>query len=233
MTLIDRGGHQAGRGRSEADGSYRLQTPGAGTYTLVAVAISYRPHASMVTVGGQPADLDVVLAGASSLTGTVRTAGSGTPVPGAAASLADGAGEIVAAGSTDETGRYVLADLAAGSYTLAVSAPPCQPVALPVIIGADSHPTQDAELACGGRLEGAARTPLGVAVPDARVTVLDAAGNVTAMTTTGADGTYSVEHLAAGEYTVVAAGYPPAASTLRLSPGQSLAHDVRLGHPEA
>jgi hypothetical protein len=70
-------------------------------------------------------------------------------------------------------------------------------------------------------------------VPDTRVTVLDAAGNVTAVTTTAADGTYAFENLAAGEYTVIAAGYPPAASTLRLSPGQSHAHDVLLSHPEA
>jgi hypothetical protein len=233
VTLIDRGGRQAGRGCSEPDGSYRLRTPGTGTYTLVAVAASHQPYASMVVVSGQPADVDVVLAAASSLAGTVRAAGSGTPVPGATASLADSGGEIVAVGTTDQAGRYVLSDLPAGRYTLAVSAPSCQPAALPVVIGEGSRATQDAELAFGGRLEGAARNTRGAAVPDTRVTVLDAAGNVTALTTTGADGTYAVENLAAGEYTVIAAGYPPVASTLRLTPGQAHAHDLRLGHPDA
>ena len=233
MTLIDRSGRQAGRGHSEPDGSYRLRTPGTGTYTLVAVAASHQPYASMVMVGGQPADVDVVLAATSSLAGTVRAAGSGTAVTGATASLADSGGEIVAVGTTDQAGRYVLGDLPAGRYTLAVSAPSCQPTALPVVIAEGSQATQDAELAFGGRLAGAARTTVGAAVPDARVTVLDAAGNVTAVTTTGADGTYSFENLAAGEYTVIATGYPPVASTLRLSPGQAQAHDLRLGHPEA
>lgn len=231
LTLIDRAGHQASRGRSEPDGSYRVQTPGAGTYTLVAAAASYRPQAATVAVGGHPADHDVVLIGSSSLTGTVRAAGSGSPVPGATASLANSGGEIVTAGSTDETGRYLLDDLHAGSYTLAVSAPCCQPVALPVVIAAGGQATLDAELASGGRLAGAARTARGEVVPDALVTVLDAAGNVAAVTTTAADGTYALDNLAPGEYTVIAAGYPPAASTLRLSPGQSHAHDLLLGHP--
>jgi hypothetical protein len=47
------------------------------------------------------------------------------------------------------------------------------------------------------------------------VTVLNAAGNVAAVTTTAADGTYALGNLAAGEYTMIAAGYPPARSGSR------------------
>jgi hypothetical protein len=90
--------------------------------------------------------------------------------------------------------------------------------------------TQDLDLACGGRLAGQARGALGAAVPDVRVAVLDAAGHVVAATTTGADGTYEFGNLAAGEYTVIAAGYPPVASAIMLTPGKSHAHDVRLSH---
>ena len=68
---------------------------------------------------------------------------------------------------------------------------------------------------------------------DARITVLDAAGNVVAATITGPDGTYVFDRLAAGEYTVIASGYPPVAATLRLTPGQSRPHDIRLGYPQA
>jgi hypothetical protein len=232
VTLIDRSGHQAGRGHTEADGSYRVQTPGSGVYTLVAVAPAHQPHASTVMVAGQPADLDVVLAGASSLAGTVRVAGTGVPVPGATASLADEGGEVMAVGQTDESGRYLLPDLTAGRYTLAVSAPGYQPGATAVLIGPAGQATQDMELTCGGRLEGVARTTLGAVIPDVRVSLLDGTGRVTAVTTTAADGTYSFENLAAGEYTVIASGYPPAASTVRLSSGQSHAHDVQLAYPE-
>jgi hypothetical protein len=185
-----------------------------------------------VLVGSRLADVDLVLAGSSSLAGTVRAASDGTPVPGATASLADESGEIVAADRTGQTGRYLLTDLTAGSYTLAVSAPSCDPAAVPVTIAEGGQATRDVKLAFGGRLEGAARTPAGHPIPDARVTVLDAAGNVTAATITGPDGTYVLENLPAGEYTVIASGYPPVATSLRLSPGLPQAHDIRLAHPQ-
>jgi len=54
MTLIDPAGRQAGRGSTAPDGSYRISTPGQGTYTLIAMASAHRPHASAVRVGGEP-----------------------------------------------------------------------------------------------------------------------------------------------------------------------------------
>jgi hypothetical protein len=238
VTLIDRNGNQVGRGQSEPDGSFLLRTPGAASYTLVAAATAHRPQAVTVLVGSRPADVDLLLTGTSSLTGTVRAASDGTPVPGATASLADESGEIVAVGRTGQTGRFLLAGLTAGSYTLAVSAPPtsasaphCAPAAVPVTIAEGGQTTRDMELASGGRLEGAVRTPAGRPVPDAQITVIDAAGNVTAAATTGPDGKYLLDNLPAGEYTLVASGYPPVATSLRLAPGRRETHDVRLAHP--
>jgi hypothetical protein len=147
--------------------------------------------------------------------------------------LADLRGEVVAAGSTDEAGRYVLEDLAPGPYTLALSAPSCQPTALQVVVADGEETAQDAELRAGARVEGTARTTTGTPVPDARVTLLDTDGNVVAVATTGPDGGYSFENLAEGDYTVIASGYPPAANRLRISSGQPHSHDVQLGHPEA
>jgi hypothetical protein len=231
VTLIDRSGNQVGRGPSEPDGSFLLRTPGAASYTLVAAAAAHRPQAATVLVGSGPADVGLVLTGTSNLAGTVRAARDGTRVPGATASLADESGEIVAVARTGRTGRFQLADLTAGSYTLAVSAPSCHPAAVPVTIAEGSQTTQDVELAFGGRLEGTTCTPAGRPVPEARVTVLNAAGNVTAAATTGSDGRYVLENLSAGEYTVIASGYPPVATSLRLAPGRSHTHDIRLAHP--
>jgi hypothetical protein len=92
--------------------------------------------------------------------------------------------------------------------------------------------TQDADLRSGARVRGTARTTAGDAIPDARVMLLDGDGNVAGLARTGDDGGYSFENLPEGDYTVVASGYPPAASRLRVSSGEAQAHDVQLGHPE-
>jgi len=232
VTLIDPAGRQAGRGTTGPDGSYRISTPGQGTYTLIAMASAHRPHASAVRVGGVPVEVDVLLPGACRLTGTVRAAGTSSPLAGVTVTLADLRGEVVAASSTGEAGRYAIEDLAPGRYTLALSAPSCQPAALQVDVADGEETTLDAELQPGARVEGVARTASGATVPDARVALLDTDGNVAAMATTGPDGKYAFENLPEGDYTVIASGYPPAASRLRLSSGQPHSHDVQLGHAE-
>jgi uncharacterized protein YfaS (alpha-2-macroglobulin family) len=91
---------------------------------------------------------------------------------------------------------------------------------------------QDVALVGGSRLRGIATVGDGRAVPDARITLLDRTGNVVAMTTTDQAGEYAFSDLPEGDYTVIASGYPPVASTLRMTGGEQGLHDVRLGHPE-
>ena len=233
VTLIDPAGGQAARASSGDDGWYQVAAPTAGSYTLIAMAASHQPHASAVHAGDQPVDLDVLLSGASRLAGTVRAAATGAPLAGATVSLADPRGEVVAARSTDSHGQYVVADLAPGRYTLALSAPGCQPAAMPVTVADGDATSQDAELRAGAQVHGRARTAAGTPVPDARVMLLDSDGNVAGLAATEVDGSYSFENLPEGDYTVVASGYPPAASRLRVSSGEPHAHDVQLTHPEA
>ncbi|HEX4254254.1 MAG TPA: DHA2 family efflux MFS transporter permease subunit [Streptosporangiaceae bacterium] len=233
VTLIDPAGGQAARASSGDDGWYQLAAPTAGTYTLIAMAAFHQPHASAVHAGDQTVDLDVLLSGASRLAGTVRAAATGAPLAGATVSLADPRGEVVAARSTDSQGQYVVADLAPGRYTLALSAPGCQPAAMPVTVTDGDATSQDAELRAGAQVHGRARTATGTPVPDARVMLLDSDGNVAGLAATEVDGSYSFENLPEGDYTVVASGYPPAASRLRVSSAEPHAHDVQLTHPEA
>ena len=140
---------------------------------------------------------------------------------------------MVAAHSTDEQGRYLVADLAPGCYALALSAPGHQPTAMPVTVADGDATTQDAELRPGARVQGRARTAAGTPVPDARVMLLDGDGNVAGQAATEVDGSYSFENLPEGDYTVVASGYPPAASRLQVTSGEPHTHDVQLAHPEA
>ncbi|MFE0173381.1 MFS transporter [Streptomyces sp. NPDC059002] len=231
LTLIDVAGQQIGRGASGEDGRYALSTPGSGSFVLIAAAGGHQPQAVTVTVGERPVDLDVVLGGAGRLAGTVVTA-DGTPVRDAAVTLTDVRGEVVATTRSGREGGYVITELVAGEYTLAASAPAFRPAALPVTVQASRETRQDVELAGGAVLRGTVRASGGRPVEDARVTLLDAAGNVVDTLTTGADGTFRFVDLSSGEYTVIAAGYPPVATVLQVAGGGRTERDLQLGHED-
>ncbi|WP_405687733.1 MFS transporter [Streptomyces sp. NBC_01387] len=231
LTLIDVTGRQIGRGASGEDGRYALSVPGSGSYVLIAAAGGHQPQAVSVTVGERAVDLDVILGGAGRLAGTVVTA-DGTPVRDAAVTLTDVRGEVVATTRSGREGTYVITELVAGEYTLAGSAPAFRPAALPVSVQAARETRQDVELAGGAVLRGTVRASGGRPVEDARVTLLDAAGNVVDTLTTGADGAFRFVDLSSGEYTVIAAGYPPVATVLQVAGGGRTERDLQLGHED-
>ncbi|MFI7390654.1 MFS transporter [Streptomyces tendae] len=231
LTLIDVGGQQIGRGASGDDGRYALATPGSGAYVLIAAAGGHQPQAVSVTVGERPVELDVVLGGAGRLAGSVMTA-DGSPVRDATVTLTNVHGEVVATTRSGREGGYVITELVAGEYTLAASAPAFRPAALPVSVQAARETRQDVELAGGAVLRGTVRAGGGRVVEDARVTLLDAAGNVVDTLTTGPDGTFRFVDLSSGEYTVIAAGYPPVATVLQVAGGGRTERDLQLGHED-
>ncbi|MFF3314429.1 MFS transporter [Streptomyces sp. NPDC003035] len=231
LTLIDVQGQQIGRGGSGEDGRYALSVPGPGSYVLIAAAGGHQPQAVSVTVGERPVELDVVLGGAGRLAGTVLTA-DGSPVRDAAVTLTDVRGEVVASTRSGREGGYVITELVAGEYTLAASAPAFRPAAVPVSVQSSRETRQDIELAGGAVLRGTVRAGGGRAVEDARVTLLDAAGNVVDTLTTGPDGTFRFVDLSSGEYTVITAGYPPVATVLQVAGGGRTERDLHLGHED-
>ncbi|WP_371663616.1 MFS transporter [Streptomyces sp. NBC_00280] len=231
LTLIDVTGAQIGRGASAEDGRYTLSTPGSGAYVLIAAAGGHQPQAVTVTVGERPVELDLVLGGAGRLAGRVLTA-DGTAVPDAAVTLTNVHGEVVATTRSGYEGRYVVTELVAGEYTLAASAPAFRPAAVPVTVRASRETRQDVELAGGAVLRGTVRAGGGRPLEDARVTLLDVAGNVVDTLTTSADGTFRFLDLTSGEYTVIASGYPPVATVLQVAGGGRTERDLQLGHED-
>ncbi|MFJ4206353.1 MFS transporter [Streptomyces sviceus] len=230
LTLIDIAGAQTGRGASGEDGRFALSTPGPGSYVLIAAASGHQPQAVSVTIGDRPVELDIVLGGAGRLAGRVLT--DGAPVPDATVTLTDARGEVVATTRSGPEGAYVITELVAGEYTLAAGAPAFRPAALPVTVRASRDTRQDVELAGGAVLRGTVRAGGGRAVEDARVTLLDVAGNVVDTLTTGPDGTFRFVDLTGGEYTVIAAGYPPVATVLQVAGGGRTERDLQLGHED-
>ncbi|GHI02957.1 MFS transporter [Streptomyces cellostaticus] len=231
LTLVDVAGQQIGRGASGEDGRYALSTPGSGSYVLIAAAGGHQPQAVTVTVGERPVELDVVLGGAGRLAGSVFTA-DGSAVRDATVTLTNVHGEVVATTRSGREGGYLITELVAGEYTLAASAPAFRPAALPVTVQAARETRQDIELAGGAVLKGTVRSGGGRPVEDARVTLLDAAGNVVDTLTTGPEGTFRFVDLSSGEYTVIAAGYPPVATVLQVAGGGRTERDLQLGHED-
>jgi EmrB/QacA subfamily drug resistance transporter len=228
LTLVDMEGRQVARSGSGPDGRFALAAPRGGNYVLIAAAPGHQPQAVTVAVGGRPVELDVVLGGTGRLSGAVRSA-EGAPVADATVTLTDGRGEVVATTHADSDGAYHFRDLVSGRYTLAVSARAYRPAAIAVEVGASGESRQDVAMAGSGTLRGTVRTTSGHPVAEARVTLLDSAGTVVAAFTTGTDGAFRFTDLEPGEYTVMASGYPPVATALRIEDGHT-ERDLHLSH---
>ncbi|MER6070512.1 MFS transporter [Streptomyces sp. NPDC001817] len=230
VTLISLSGRQLGRAVAQADGSYSVDAPGTGSYVLIASADGYQPQASTVVVGEEPVSYDILLSGTSGLTGVVRAAGSALPVKDAMVIVTDVRGDLLATAATGEQGDFAFTDLVPGAVTMAVNASGFRPRALPVEIGATGLTRIEIDLDAGARLQGVVRAPHGP-LADARVTLVDQAGNVVGTATTGTDGAYAFTDLDSGEYTVIATGYPPVATALTVAGPGADGHDIELAHP--
>ncbi|MGY1499142.1 MFS transporter [Streptomyces sp. QTS52] len=230
VTLISLTGRQLGRAVAQGDGGYALDAPGTGSYVLIASADGFQPQASTVVVNGEPVAYDILLSGTSGLGGLVRGNETGVPVKDAMVIVTDVRGDVLATGTTGEQGEFTFAELVPGAVTVAVNAAGYRPRALPVEVGGTGVTRVEVELASGAQVQGVVRAPHGP-LGDARVTLVDAAGNVVGSATTGADGAYAFADLDSGEYTVIATGYPPVATALTVTGRGADDHDIELAHP--
>ncbi|MES5819071.1 MFS transporter [Streptomyces sp. RG80] len=230
VTLISLAGRQLGRSVTQADGSYAVDAPSVGSYVLIASADGFQPQASTVVVHGEPVAYDVLLSGTSGLSGVVRAVDGALPVKDAMVIVTDVRGDLLATGTTGEQGEFGFAELVPGAVTVAVNAAGYRPRALPVEAGGTGVTRVEVELESGAQVLGVVRAPHGP-LADARVTLVDAAGNVVGTATTGSDGAYAFTDLDAGDYTVIATGYPPVATALTVGGRGTDGHDIELAHP--
>lgn len=146
--------------------------------------------------------------------------------------VTDVRGDVLATGKSGDAGEFTFGELVPGAVTVAVNAAGFRPLALPVEIGGQGVTRVDAALRAGALVQGVVRAGSGRRpLPDARVTLVDAAGNVIATSTTGEDGAYAFADLDAGEYSVIATGYPPVAGSLTVAGHGLDGHDIELAHP--
>jgi EmrB/QacA subfamily drug resistance transporter len=233
LTLIDLGGRQVDRAITQGDGAYALTAPVAGPYMLITAADGHQPQAASIVVGHRPLGYDVTLSGTAGLAGVVRSAATGARVMGAMVVVTDAHGEVIASTETGPDGEFSFDDLVAGTFVVAVSAGGHRPGALPVDVAGQSTTRCEVELPAGARVHGTVRAGTDdLLLADARVTLVDAAGNVVATATTGADGEYAFEDLDPGPYTVIASGYPPVAAAVTIGDTGAETFGLTLSHPE-
>ncbi|WP_228001801.1 MFS transporter [Nocardia australiensis] len=232
VTLIDPRGRQVSRATGDADGGYRIDPPEAGNYVLIASAAGHQPAAISVSIGYRPQELDLTLMGSGELSGVVRSAGRQEPLPGATVTLTDMRGEVVGAAITAGDGAYLCQGVVSGTYTLVAVAEHMRPSAVTLTVPDSGLLRHDIDLAPMAVLAGSAWADGDRAVADVQITVLDAAGDLTATTRTDASGHFVVTDLPEGQYTVVARGYPPVSSRVTVSGGE-ISHDVQLGYESA
>ncbi|MFE2374440.1 DHA2 family efflux MFS transporter permease subunit [Streptomyces sp. NPDC059398] len=229
VTLIDQGGRQVARAVPAPDGSYALSAP-YGRYVLVASAPDCRPKISELVLGTEPVAHNVRLGGTGGLFGTVGTAAG--PLEGALLVVTDTEGSVVDSTVSAADGGYRLPALPPGAYTLTAGAEGHQPYAALVTVAGSAPTRHDAALTAAATVRGTVHGPQGAPVEDALVTLVDAAGNVVGRHTTGPDGVYTFTGLTGVDYTVIAAGYPPAASQLTVPSDAQDGFDVLLGHSD-
>ncbi|WP_319945429.1 MSCRAMM family protein [Nocardia macrotermitis] len=230
LTLIDQRGHQVSRATGNQHGEYVIEPPTAGSYVLIVSASGHQPAAVNVTVDGRPQRLDVPLQGSGEVSGTVRSTADLRPVAGATITLTDMRGEVVGAAVTGARGDYACQGVVSGVYTLVAVVEHMRPTAITLTVPDSGVLAQDVELGAMSVLNGSVWAD-GRAVPDAQVIVQDATGGILGSVHTDQDGNYSVTDLTEGQYTVVARGYPPVSSRVRVT-GSQVNHDLQLGYDQ-
>ncbi|MFH8979646.1 MFS transporter [Streptomyces varsoviensis] len=218
VTLIDTAGRQLGRTVSGSDGRYGVRAPEAGSFVVIGSAAGLRPRATTVPVTDAPVACELRLDGGDGVTGTVRAEG-GPVLAGAVVTATDARGEVAASAVTGPEGAYSLPRLAPGPYALTVSAAGHRPYAVQIECADGPARRIDVELGSAVTVRGTVRDRGGRPLEDARVSLLDAAGDIVARCVTDDRGGFAFTDLADGQYTVLTAGYAPATTPVTLATG--------------
>ncbi|MEN9307855.1 MAG: hypothetical protein RL173_1787 [Fibrobacterota bacterium] len=212
------GGATTLRDTTGADGTYSFADVTTGIYTVGVSATGYTTKSVTDTVTAAPDTVNVSLVATivSSVSGKVDSAASAKLVSGAIVTLRSsgaGGGGASRLDTTGTDGTYSFANVAAGVYTISVSATGYTTKSVTDTVTAEPDTVNFSLVATivssvSGKVDSAASAKLvGGAVVTLRSSGMG--GGASRLDTTGTDGTYSFANVAAGVYTisVSATGY--------------------------
>jgi MFS family permease len=165
--------------------------------------------------GAEPA---ATVPGSGAVRGTVTGRG-GEPIAGALLTVIGSDGWQAGQAQTDADGRFELAGIAPGSFSIVVMAPGYAPEATVVGAAHGAAITHNIVLAAASRLAGSVLSAGDVPLPGASVSLTDASGAVLARDVTDMEGGFVLAGAPQGTYTVTAAapGYQPASMRVEVN----------------
>lgn len=144
VTVLHLDGTPVDWSRVDPDGGFSVVLPGPGNYVFIANAQGWSPHAHVLEIGGETADLRLELTGEQTLSGTV--ARDGGPAGAAVVSLNKATGEHIRSTTADGQGRYALPLPAPGPYLVTAIDPQGGSACSRKVVLASQSTTMDLEL---------------------------------------------------------------------------------------
>lgn len=194
---------------TDDNGSYTISNLSPGSYTVVSSAAGFSTDTTGAVIENNRITtvISTLQPNPGTLTGRVTT-NSGLPIPGAALTVRESNSDVVVSRTvTDDNGNYVVSNLQPGNYAVTAAADDFQLENSGVIINSGQVSTVNFSLSpnpatiTGTIINEATGEPIvGAAI---EVRILDLNGNQIAATFSDTNGTYTIQNLAPGTYTVV------------------------------
>ncbi|MED1780668.1 carboxypeptidase regulatory-like domain-containing protein [Brevibacillus fortis] len=207
IQLFDINNLLIGTAVADGNGTFSISGVAPGSYVLTATASGYAVQSvGAIVQPGQTANVSFTLTpNPASISGTVRDTGM-QPIVNAVVRILDLNETTIGFGYTDSNGGYTIGNLPAGSFIVVASAPEYVTSSIGASLGPGENKTGDFTLgANAGGISGQVTDATNPTIFIAGAVVLIRSisdGNVVATASTDQTGSYLIEHLLPGAYTV-------------------------------